>query len=460
MVELDKKYQIELDSIKVSIQSSELLEKYLEDEEEADYQALREKFEPLMEDVYIKVAEDHPLQLLSLEQKLLDDGFEGLYLSKVLGYAVLRGEIGDHYKYKRPQDQFKDILLAICNSANFEFIKNRIGQGVQLGFALSSDIWITNLINQLNNQKVKFFLESNRLDKSRVEYERKVMHSRYSKQFQSLNFYSAEFPKNNAEMKVLHSSLHKFLIYRIMNDKKNTSLVPHVKALLSNEEFKHSVEYLRFITLFTMFFEEGENKEWLKKRFNEERKTAENFESQYFEYLLAMLVHKIDVDKEADTRVYDILDKKVEDDLIWYYKTMDEVHSKGYIHDDAIEAVRSFYDSHAGLSTQNECLRWALFSYFEKLMKNLPVEDYTSYFEINKTFSTYMNIFDNEEFNIQLKKLSLIYVKKLMKKFTDKRGRDYQDIKKFVKATFLDHGFMNDKELVELFKTRRKKKVS
>jgi hypothetical protein len=46
-----------------------------------------------------------------------------------------------------------------------------------------------------------------------------------------------------------------------------------------------------------------------------------------------------------------------------------------------------------------------------------------------------------------------------LKFYTDKRGKDYQDIKKFVRAAFLDLGFMSDKELIELFKTKRKKKT-
>ena len=57
-----------------------------------------------------------------------------------------------------------------------------------------------------------------------------------------------------------------------------------------------------------------------------------------------------------------------------------------------------------------------------------------------------------------MKDLSLRYIKRLIKAYTDKRGRDYQDIKKFVKTTFIDLNFMKPKELVELFKTKRKKK--
>jgi hypothetical protein len=69
-----------------------------------------------------------------------------------------------------------------------------------------------------------------------------------------------------------------------------------------------------------------------------------------------------------------------------------------------------------------------------------------------------MNIFANQQFNQQLKELSLEYVSKLLKKYTDKRGKDYQDIKKFVTTTFQDLGFLKEKEVVEMFKTRRKRK--
>jgi hypothetical protein len=52
----------------------------------------------------------------------------------------------------------------------------------------------------------------------------------------------------------------------------------------------------------------------------------------------------------------------------------------------------------------------------------------------------------------------MAYVRRLIKTFTDKRGKDYQDIKKFVSVTFQDLKFLKEKEVVELFKTRRKRK--
>jgi hypothetical protein len=46
-----------------------------------------------------------------------------------------------------------------------------------------------------------------------------------------------------------------------------------------------------------------------------------------------------------------------------------------------------------------------------------------------------------------------------MKKFVDKRSAPYQDVKHFVMDKFPDWEFMREKEVVELFKTRRKRKA-
>ena len=40
--------------------------------------------------------------------------------------------------------------------------------------------------------------------------------------------------------------------------------------------------------------------------------------------------------------------------------------------------------------------------------------------------------------------------------YTDKRARDYQDIKKFVTSTFIELGLKNEKDLNEMFKTKKK----
>jgi hypothetical protein len=69
-----------------------------------------------------------------------------------------------------------------------------------------------------------------------------------------------------------------------------------------------------------------------------------------------------------------------------------------------------------------------------------------------------MEIFANQQFNQHIKDLSMRYVRRLLKHYTDKRGKDYQDIKKFVSTTFQDLNFLKEKEVVELFKTRRKKR--
>lgn len=455
---LDNKYQIELDSIKGAIQSSDLLVQYLEDEEEESYQALREAFEPSIEAVYEKVASENPLQLISLEEQLLDSGFEGLYTARILGYAVLRGEIDELYRYKRPQDHFKKVLLAICASPNFDLIQMRIGQGVQIGFGLSSHIWITNLIEQVEGKRVKAFLESQVLDKYREVKHRRVAYNKYRNQF-SINYHCAEFPTTMSELKVLFSSLRHFLMHRVQIKANNSSLLPNIVAFLNNEVFKGTTEYVQVLSLFTNFYEHGEHTDWLKATFHTTRVNQPGFVDAYFTFQEFLLNSELEVEAEADQRVISIIDMSVEDDLTAYYALMSEIHTKGYVHDDVIESARAFYDQHEGLSTINECLRKAILGHFRRLLSNLSVEAYTDYFEMNKVFALYIQIFNNQQFNQDVKKYSLAYVGKLLKRYTDKRGKDYQEIKRFVSQTYLDLGFLKEKEIVELFKTRRKRKA-
>jgi hypothetical protein len=114
--------------------------------------------------------------------------------------------------------------------------------------------------------------------------------------------------------------------------------------------------------------------------------------------------------------------------------------------------------SHEGLSAFNEGIRRTVFRYLKQLVDNLLPSQYSDFFEITKLFAVYMGLFGNQQFNQNLKELSMSYVRKLLKVYTDKRGKDYQDIKKFVSSTFRDFKFLNEKEIVNLFKTRRKRK--
>ena len=460
MQELEKKYISKLEELANDIQESEELAQYLEEEEEEQYMALKGQFEPRIAMLYEEVAANDPLQLISLETVLLEPEFEGLYLPKILGYSVLRGEIDSNYFYTRPQDHFKDVLLAICNSANFDILRKRIGQSIQMGFAMSSDIWVTNLINSIDNKRVRYFLQSQKLERYHRLEERQAGLTRYLRQFVNDNYQSAEFPETVSELKLLYSSLKHFLIYRVSHKFDNTSLLEPLKALVENKEFKGTPEHMEVVVLYAAFFYfiEKDHKH-LAKHFNEIRKSMPDFQEKYMAYLLE-LQHDptVEMDQRADHRISGLLDKSIDDDLTRYYNLMDEVHSKGYINEEAQNAVKAFCSGYEGLSTINECVRQTIYRYFASLISNLEVEDYPELFEISKHFPAYMAIFANQQFNQGLKELCLHYVEKLLKRYTDKRGKDYQDIKKFVSTAFQDFGFLKEKEIIEMFKTRRKRK--
>ncbi|MBP7273274.1 MAG: hypothetical protein KA974_05510 [Saprospiraceae bacterium] len=458
MKDLNEEYLLKLEAIAQEIQEAPALAQFLEEEEEEYYKTLQQEFEPRISEVYDEVSVADPLQIISLEKVILHSAFEGLYLPRILGYAVLRGEINNQYRYVRPQEHFKEILINICNSPHFEVLRKRVGQSVQIGFALSSDIWVTNMINQMTNKRIRQFLQQQKLDKYRTLESRQHGYEIYSRQFKNDNFYATDFPQKVAQLKSNFSELKQFLLRRIKSGHDNSSILDSVKDLVYNPTFKGTTERRYFICLFANFFElNKEDTEQLKELFNDLRKNIPEFEVEYFDFLLSMFAEGAPINAKTDARASNILDKSYKDDLVDYYHVMDIIHTKGYVHPDAIDAVKVYYSQHEGMSDNNECLRRTIFSYIKQLVSNLSVSEYHDFFELSKTIAIYIQGFNNEQFNKDIKYVSMQYVNKLLKHYTDKRGRDYQDIKKFVSTVFSDLGFLKEKEIVEMFKTRRKK---
>lgn len=461
MYELNPKYLERLESIAAEIQESDELTKYLDTEEEEDFNLLKEMFEPKINKLYNEVTAAHPLQIISFELVLLEDVFEGLFLPRILGYTVLRGDVDQNFKYTRPQEHFKEVLLAICNSSNFDILRKRIGQTIQIGFALSSDIWVTNLINEVTNKKIRYFLQGLKSPKFRQLKERQIGYVRYKRQFRNENFQTAEFPTDLPSLKVLFPELKAFLLYRIGKNFDNTSIVPYLNDFINNEEIQEAEEYIQVIALFVNFFELEDDDELdnLINRFNAARQHIPEFAEQYLQFMLELHHNpETDMTPEADRNASGMVDRSVKDILGDYYDLLDTIHDKGYNNDEVHVAVKDFYNNNPGRSTVNDCVRQTVFRYFKILISNLEVSAYPDLFEVAKLFPVYTGIFGNQQFNQDIKTVCMVYIKKLLKNYTDKRGKDYQDIKKFVTATFKDLGFLKEKQIVELFKTKRKKK--
>lgn len=460
MEPLNKDYQERLEAIAKQLQDSEEYSKYLEEEEEDDYQSLRELIEPNINNLYKEVAAAHPLQLITLEEALLDDRFEGMYLPRILGFAILRGQVNENYLFYRPQQHFKKILMAICRSSNFDMIRKRIGQTIQTGFAFSSDIWITSLINEISNKRIRYFLQSQKLTKFRDVKERKIGYLRYKNQFKNDVYHTATFPTDLPGLKTEYRSVKAFITERIIQKGDNSTIIPEIKKFLDNPLFKSTDEHIEILGLYGFFFDlSEEDAAHFKKVFNTTRKENPDFSERWLQLILDLHKGQLNLDAEQDKRLIAYLDPSIKDELTDLYAIIEEVHTKGYVHEEVIESIKIIYPKHEGLSNFNKCIRKTILNYFSKFMNNLEVTNYSDYFDLSKIFPTYMNLFSNQQFNQHIKDLCMKYVKRgLLKKYTDKRGKDYQDIKKFVSTNFLDLGFLTQKEIVELFKTRRKKK--
>lgn len=140
----------------------------------------------------------------------------------------------------------------------------RIGQTVQVGFSLSSDIWLTNLLDQLTNKKVKTFLNLQKVDKLRDLNHRVQLYKNYKKQFANQNFMTADFPKNVVDLKVFGSSLIHFLEFRSHRRFDNTSLIPHLDQLISNESLQADPDFLEILMITGMFYDISDH---LKRQF-------------------------------------------------------------------------------------------------------------------------------------------------------------------------------------------------
>ncbi len=458
--EVSPEYITPLEEIAGAIQASDELERYLEEEEEEQYTLLKDQYEPLIGEVYRKVAADHPLQLVDFEQILLDPSFEGLYLPRILGHAVLRGEVNEHCKYVRPQEHFKEVLLTICNSSNFDILKKRIGQTIQIGFALSSDIWVTSLINDIQNKRVRNYLQGQKNDKYRNQEERETGHRLYLRQFKNDNYQSIDFPETLTELRMQYNHLKDFLLYRVHTDYDNTQLLEPLNTIALNEDLYDTPEQLKLMLIYAGFMEtDDENRNRLMGVISKIREVMEDSDEIAFHFIHDLHTNpNTKVTPEVDRRWSAVINKQIDDRLNDYFTLMDAIHDKGYNTNEVQELIRVEYNKHPGLSLFNENIRRTIYGYFQRFITHLEPGDYTEFFEITKLMGLYQELFGNQKFVQDLKELSMAYVKRLLKKFVDKRGRDYQDIKKFVSTTFQDFGYLAEKEVVELFKTRRKRK--
>ena len=283
---------------------------------------------------------------------------------------------------------------------------------------------------------------------------------KYRKQIQSLNFETAKFPKDKKELLVEAGTMENFLLYRGLKDHNNDSLSGELTAFVGNNDLIGEPSYYKLCLLIGLLHKlDSTGKANLKNTITSIRKDFDTTSTQFFSMTSNYSDKMNGISLDSEKSLSEFIDRGLDDKLTAYFNMLDVVNTKGYVHPEATNIVREYYYQNEGLSDENESIRKSTYSKLAHFLNNLSVEDYNEYFEINKVFSEYMEIFGNQKFNQNLKDLSLKYVKKCLKHYKDKRSKEYQDIKKFVKATFVDYGFMTEKQVTELFKTKRKPKV-
>ena len=235
--------------------------------------------------------------------------------------------------------------------------------------------------------------------------------------------------------------------------KRQDSVYAYNQGIISNASLGKSSEHLEILLIIGFYFDlkDAERQE-LSSRLSEYVNDSELI----LEVLLKLQVESNPQDADY-SRMHTVLSSTSLESLKSFIDVCVQINALGYINPEAIETAKVYYENNRGTSLENAAFRNFAFAKFDKFMSTLAVEDFNEYFELNKVFVVYMNLLDNEKFNQSIKGVSMTYVKKLLRTYTQKRSKDYQDIKKFVSSVFLDLGFLNEKQIKELFKTKRKK---
>ena len=463
MYELNDTYKAHLDSIAEAIQASPVLAQYLEEEEDEYYEALKAEFEPQIEAAHEQINHYSPVEVESFERYLLDDRFEGLFLPRILGYSVLRPQINERYFYTRQNDHFGTILSYIAGNVNFDQLRSRIGQAVQVGFALSSDIYVTGLVDEIPTKRVRQFLLQQKSDDARTAAGRQQIYNRYKRQFMSRNYQYAPFPMDESELISHTDHMVDFLLYRVSNGELNNDAMPApLYEFATNESFAGRKELIHPVLIYGAFLTpEGETRDDITAVLSRERKAdPERVQEQVMDFLLRLKTDpQIAFGPDQEIALGQIVDRGIEDDLTAYFNLTDRIHSEGYTEPEVQEAVREEVLKHDGLSAFNENVRKSVLVYFDRMAASLGTDEYNEWFSTTgKQFPIYMKIFANEQFNQELRRLAIRYTKRLIKVHTNKRGKDYRDIKKTTVSTWTDYNFMTEKQLKDFFKTPRKRK--
>ena len=198
---------------------------------------------------------------------------------------------------------------------------------------------------------IRYFLQSQKITKLREAKERKIALARYKNQFRNENYFAAEFPTNPSELKIFFTEVKLFIEQRIRLNGNNTSFIPDIKNFLNQTEFQSTEEYIEMLALYGFFFtKDSADTAELKTHFNRARKEIPDFNLKWLNLVLRIHSGDLVLDPAADSRMSDLVDKDVNDEISELYSLLDEIHSKGYLHDDAIEGTKVFYNAHPGKS--------------------------------------------------------------------------------------------------------------
>ena len=452
-VALDEQLVTSLDEIKDAIQNSEQLQNYLESEEQDDFDILRAAVEPAIHELYVQVSTELPTQLIAFEKYLLDEGFEGIYVGKILNYAVLRASLNDDYKFNVFQDHIQEIILTIANSVNFEVLKKYTKQGLQASFAFGTDVWVTNLLSEVTGKKVSEYLLSLKPQKKDYFAQRKSLSVSMKRQFNELSVYSFGAPKDLPTF-VQYSKDITFNLKTKLEKGENADIfAPIVTEILANPAFELDNAYVSLLTIAALSIQFEDDQVELIQKLSTKVLAKPSAVDLFYHSLVTVLENKKLLNPTAVANLNQVFSGDT-NEYAAIINTIHKIFEQGFEDEEILTVTVDHLKSFGDLDIQGEIIRDAVRYDFNNKVKALPSTKYVAFFDLFKIIEKYIVAFDNQKFTNDVKNITLYQVSEYIRLLTNRRSQEYQEVKNFLSSTLVNLGFLAEKEVKEMLKKK------
>ncbi len=453
-MKLDSEFITKFEAIKSFMMGHETYQNYIDQIDQESFDAMKATLDPYLMALFNDVAGKAPLQLIALEDLIMDEELEGLFLPEILTFNVLRASVNDKSKFTRTPDRLERIIRFICISPGFDFIKNTIRLPLRLSLVMSSSIWGHKLAESIQARRSREYILQQLQEARRDEHASALQYKRLRDTYRHIAYQSAPVPVPGSTWKIQYIDFRKFIIDRINHSQDNAALKPSIYEMLNEEYFSGSEEIIELLILLAHFFElEDDDFEAVEELFARFRANHSSFNEVYFDILRSLLLKdELTFSTSNAAIISDLLEStKGGDDLTEFYHLMTACDESELLTEDFVAKVELFSSQHRELVPVTSCLKIILLQIIDHEISEILGSDYTTLPDRIYLYDRIAEAFLEASYRESVAEVIVGHLKVLMF-YYDKSEPEFKEIKKMVGGTPVDYGFITMKEIRSLYR--------